>query len=110
MAARSDTAIEHEAQELPYQDACRIAERARNAHPDIIVVIWLKAVCQTTTAALARLVALRRELRRVGTDLRLVGLTGRAEALFEINRMNHLLPRQSAWQTELDQSRMNVRP
>ena len=57
------------------------------------VILDLSGVDEVTTSAFARLVLLRRELRRQGRDLKLVGLRSRAEKLYEINRLNHVLPR-----------------
>jgi ABC-type transporter Mla MlaB component len=53
----------------------------------------MSGVEEVTTSAFARLVLLRRELRRQGRDLKLVGLRARAEKLYEINRLSQVLPR-----------------
>lgn len=57
------------------------------------VIIDLSKVEEITTAALARLVLLRRQLKKHGRDLKIVGLRSRAEKLFEINRLSGVLPR-----------------
>ena len=77
---------------LSYREACEIAARAavRGRGP---VRVELERVVETTTAALARLIALRHELLRTGRDLRITGLRGRAEHLYHINNMASLLPR-----------------
>ena len=70
------------------------ALRAAKAHPrGGTVVIDMGGVEDMTTSALARLVLLRRELRRQGRDLKLIGLSSRAEKLYEINRLTAVLPR-----------------
>jgi anti-anti-sigma factor len=56
------------------------------------VLIDLRAVDSTSTAALATLILLRRSLLQTGRDLRITGLRGRAMALYEISRLDHLLP------------------
>ena len=75
-------------------DLFNAALRAAKAHPrGGTVVIDMSGVEEMTTSALARLVLLRRELRRQGRDLQLVGLRSRAEKLYEINRLAAVLPR-----------------
>ena len=56
------------------------------------VVIDMSAVEEATTSAFARLVLLRRELRRAGRDLRITGLRDRAARLYEISRLDTVLP------------------
>ncbi len=56
------------------------------------ILINLSGVSKTDTAALARLVVLRRELRRNGRDLVICGIAGKARALYEIQRFDELLP------------------
>jgi len=77
---------------LSYRKACEIAARAaaRGRGP---VRVELNRVVETTTAALARLIALRRELLRSGRDLQITGLRGRADHLYQISNMASLLPR-----------------
>ena len=70
------------------------ALHAAKVHPrGGTVVIDMSGVEEMTTSALARLVLLRRELRRQGRDLKLIGLRSRAEKLYEINRLTAVLPR-----------------
>jgi hypothetical protein len=47
---------------------------------------------ETTTAALARLVILRRKLMQRQADLRLVGLQGKALAVYTVSRLDNVLP------------------
>ncbi len=86
-------AIKHGAQRLRAADAIHIAEQAwRFARPRM-VLLDLRRTTDATTAALARLILLRRRLLKAGRDLRIRGLTGRADALYRIARMERLLPR-----------------
>ena len=78
---------------LSYREACEIAARAAATRSREPVRIQLGRVVETTTAALARLIALRQELLRTGRDLRITGLRGRAEHLYQISNMASLLPR-----------------
>lgn len=78
-----------------YADACEISERITAHDQPVIVFIDFQNIAETSTDAWARLVLLRRDLLRSGRDLRIVGLRGRAEALYELNGMARLLPRQA---------------
>jgi len=78
---------------LSYGKACEIADRVAAIGGNETVYIGLESVARTTTAALARLIALRCSLRRSGRDLRIGGLQGQAEYLYEFNRMKTILPR-----------------
>jgi len=92
MVAVNARTIRFEASCLTYRDACLIARRAGRGATGRCVHLHLDATVQTSTAALARLVLLRRELLRRGRDLRIVGLRGRARALYDISRLDRLLP------------------
>ena len=93
MVAGNCTILRHESEEFSYEDACRVARGVLEHHWEVLVIDLSHAV-RTSTAALARLILLRRNLLQIDGDLRIVGLTGRARALYEINRMGHLLPHQ----------------
>ena len=93
MVATNDITVVHDSNRLTYADACEIARRVRASGGLGTVRLDLTRTCQTETAALARLVVLRRDLRRGGGDLSIVGLCGRANALYEVNRMGTWLPR-----------------
>ena len=93
MVAGNTKTIAFNRTNLSYTDACEISNRASDTGIGATICIELDRVAETTTAALARLVVLRRDLRRSGRDLRLAGLQGRAEHLFEFNGMGTLLPR-----------------
>jgi anti-anti-sigma regulatory factor len=56
------------------------------------VVIDLDRVEDATTSAFAELVLLRRSLLAAGGDLRLTNLRDRAAGLFEVNRLEAVLP------------------
>ena len=86
-----------------YDDACRVSNAALRSAADNAtasagrrptVVIDLTRAADATTAAFARLVQLRRALLRLGRDLRLVGLQGRAKGVYEVNRLGRVLPRE----------------
>lgn len=93
MVAETQHHIRHEDGLLAYADACEIARRIVADRPEQVVFLDLEATTHTTTAALARLILLRRDLLRSGRDLRIVGLHGTAAGLYEINRLGNLLPR-----------------
>ncbi|MBI5722813.1 MAG: hypothetical protein HZA50_02560 [Planctomycetes bacterium] len=63
------------------------------SRPGKLVVLNLRHTMQTTTAALAALIILRRKLMDAGSDLLIWGLCGQANWLYEICRMHNLLPR-----------------
>ena len=77
---------------LSYHDAVDLAEAVRSSSKGGTAVIDLTDTNETTTAALARLIVLRRKLRRSGGDLRLVHLHGLARRLYDVNRLTHALP------------------
>jgi anti-anti-sigma regulatory factor len=56
------------------------------------VVIDLSVADDATTSAFARLVLLRRELLRMGCDLRIKGLRDRAARLYQVSRLDSVLP------------------
>ncbi len=93
MVLGSVIAIRHREPSLGVSDAYRIARQAwRFARPKL-VLLDLRRTTEATTAALARLVLLRRRLLNSGRDLRIMGLGGRADALYRMTRMEKLLPR-----------------
>jgi ABC-type transporter Mla MlaB component len=89
----TQTTVTCHSNHLSYKDACKIANQASATSGHDTIRLELQRVVETTTAALARLIALRRNLRRSGRDLRIAGLHGQAENLYEFNRMAGLLPR-----------------
>ena len=92
--------IEYSARRLTYDDASRIAQQVLSAAAlSPSVVLSLEQTTETTTAALARLVLLRKQLLKAGRDLKVIGLSGRANDLYEITRMSGLLPRSSRTRT-----------
>jgi anti-anti-sigma regulatory factor len=76
-----------------HREACHIFDRAVHSTDPKTVVIDMSGVADATTSAFARLVLLRRELRRHGRDLRLTGLRDRAAKLYEISRLETVLPK-----------------
>ena len=93
MLARDHMTVRHSAERLSYEDACRIAARVGARRGVGVVRLALEGTSRTTTAALCRLVVLRRELLRRGGDLRIAGLQGQANGVYEVCRMSRLLPR-----------------
>jgi anti-anti-sigma regulatory factor len=81
-------------EEFTHHEACRVYERAQSAAARTIV-IDLSRARDATTSAFARLVLLRRYLLRTGRDLLLIGLTDRAARLYEVSRLDGVLPRAS---------------
>lgn len=78
-------------------DACRVYDAALRAAARTIVVD-LSHARDATTSAFARLVLLRRYLLSTGRDLRLTGLGYRAAKLYEVSRLDQVLPCQRAHQ------------
>ena len=76
---------------LSHAAVCRLVDQAmtRGARQ---VVIDLDRVDEATTSAFAQLVLLRRTLLALGRDLCLTNLRDRAAGLFEVNRLNAVLP------------------
>lgn len=77
---------------LSYGDSCALARRILARRSWQFVHIRLDHTLHTSTAALARLVLLRRELLKRGRELRIAGLQGKAKALYDINRLDNILP------------------
>lgn len=75
-----------------YRQAERIAHSVAGEAGQGIILIDLGGVTETTTAALARLVVLRRKLRHSGCDLMISGIDGRARDLYTVQRFDELLP------------------
>ena len=94
MIAHNVVAIRHGAPRLSYHDAQEIARRAAADRDGWTVLVDLEGTTETTTAALARLVVLRRDLRKCGRELHLLGPCGKAKHLFDVCRLGELLPQQ----------------
>ena len=93
LVAAEHLKVSHGAACLSYAEALQIAERLPRDRPARMVLIDLEQTTEATTAGLARLILLRRQLIQAGGDLRIRGLCSRAEALYEICRLGRLLPR-----------------
>jgi len=96
MVVGKNMTIKHQGNRLSYHDAARIAEHALTGGPVRTVLIDLEQTHETTTAALARLVVLRRHLLNSGRDLCILGLRGRAKVLYELCHLTNLLPQEQA--------------
>jgi anti-anti-sigma regulatory factor len=90
----SKSAIFPAGERLTYQDACRLADCASRSKAQT-VILDLSRSLDASTAAFARLVLLRRELLHLGRDIWLAGLQDRAARLFEVHRLDGILPRLS---------------
>ena len=77
---------------LRYQDAAHLAEAVRGGNSTNLVIIDLARTPEASTAALAKLIVLRRSLRRSGGDLRLLHLHGRARRTYNVHRLGNILP------------------
>lgn len=80
---------------LNHAEACRIADKATACGAQTIV-LDLGGCCEAATSAFARLVLLRRDLLEAGRDIRLAGLQGQPARLFEVHRLEKVLPRLSS--------------
>jgi len=87
-----EIAIMPDAGSLSHSEACRIAEVALRRSDAETIVIDFERIEDATTSAFARLVLLRRVLLKAGRDLRLVNLRDRAAHLFDIARLESVLP------------------
>ncbi|MHC4983387.1 MAG: STAS domain-containing protein [Planctomycetota bacterium] len=77
---------------LSYRDADELARRALDGGKCRNILIDLEQTTDTTPAALARLVSLRGRLLKIGGDLHIFGLRGRAKDVYDICRLGELLP------------------
>ena len=87
----SRTAIFAAAEHLTHQEACRLAKLAK-ASDSAMVALDLNKVRDASMPGFARLVLLRRELLRLGRDLRIRGLQHQPAHLFEVHRLSGVLP------------------
>ncbi len=81
-----------QAERFSHQDAERIYREALKKLRARLIVIDLGKAKEATTSAFARLVLLRKALIKVGSDLQLIGLRGKAALLYEVNRLAAVLP------------------
>ena len=79
-----------------HEDAAAISKWVLRRETARTVVIDLSRVTDTTTAAFATLVVLRRKLLRRGRDLRVSGLHERARFIYAISRLDGVLPQDDA--------------
>ncbi len=78
---------------LGHTDVLDIGRVIRRDFSGKVVVLDLRRTQDTTTAALAALIILRKHQIQAGGDLLLLGLTGKAQYLYEILRLTKILPR-----------------
>jgi ABC-type transporter Mla MlaB component len=80
------------AERLSHREATRLADLA-SAYTAQTIIIDVSHCMEATTPALARLVLLRRELLKRGSDVRIAGLCGQPAKLLEVHRLENVLPR-----------------
>lgn len=90
----SRSAILPAAGRLSHEEACRLAGLAVRSVART-VVLDLSHCRDASTSAFARIVLLRRELLQVDRDVWLAGLCGQPASLFEVHRLDAVLPRLS---------------
>jgi hypothetical protein len=90
---RSIDRITFSRERLTHADVAAIRTDVCNKPSGRVVVLDLRQTSETTTAALAALILLRRERIAVDGDLLILGLTGKAQYLYEILRLAKVLPR-----------------
>ena len=78
-----------------HADANRVSVWAHTVSNAKRVIIDLANAGEAETSAFAQLVLLRRSLLRAGRDLAISGLRDRAQGLFEVNRLESVLPREN---------------
>lgn len=89
--AASQSIILQAAKSFSHAEACRLSEKAA-ARGTRTVVIDLSDCREASTSAFARIVLLRRELLEAGRDVCLAGLHGQPARLFEVHRLDGILP------------------
>ena len=92
MRGREFVVVKCDHRRFSYKDANEIARRASANRDWRTVLVDLAPAMEATTAGLARLVGLRRELCSSGRDLRIVGLHGRAKDLYQVCHLSDVLP------------------
>jgi hypothetical protein len=85
--------IVFEGERLTNADVLNLAEEFLPTSHGRVVVLDLRTCRETTTAALASLILLRRRQIQTDGDLLLLGLTGKAHYLYELLRLAKVLPR-----------------
>jgi anti-anti-sigma regulatory factor len=76
-----------------HAEADRVSHLATDGCTIRRIVVDMARADEATTSAFARLVLLRRTLLKAGRDLRLTNLHDRAASLYEVIRLNEVLPK-----------------
>ena len=92
MVAGNLMTIRHDATSLSYRDVVRIDSQIRCSESSGMVIVDLTNTSETSTAALAKLILVRRYLMKSGRDLCISGLAGQPGAMYRIYRLTNLLP------------------
>jgi anti-anti-sigma regulatory factor len=98
MSARDSKAIKRQVKLVPHgsvfshAEASRVFSQALRLRDAQQIVIDLCGAEDATTSAFAQLVLLRRRLLQKGRDLCLTNLHARAAGVFQVNRLQEILP------------------
>ena len=87
------TTIVPEAGAFSHADADRLSRMATRTCTARRIVIDMARAHEATTSAFARLVLLRRSLLKAGRDLKLINLRDQPAGLYEVHRLEGVLPR-----------------
>jgi anti-anti-sigma regulatory factor len=90
--ARTTITIKPSTSRLSYSDASEISQQAIRRGGDNDFLVDLEQTSEISTAALARLVLLRSRLLKIGSDLHIQGLRGKAKDVYDICRLGEILP------------------
>lgn len=91
-ATQNETIVRHQGREFSYDSAVALFQFARQLDGGQSLVLDLSQSFSTSTAAMAKLVELRKLLLSTGSDLRVTGLSGMVDAIFNIHRLSNILP------------------
>ena len=89
---------------LSFKAVLNLAEELGSRYFSKTAYLILANVTAATTAGLAGLAGIRARLLSEGRDIRIIGLRGRARALYDIYRMSNLLPEGQADEWRLGRS------
>ena len=99
MSARTSSTIKRQVKLAPHgrvfchRESARLFAHALTLRDAQEIVIDLGPAEDATTSAFAQMILLRRSLLQSGRDLCLTNLHSRAAGLFEVNRLQDILPR-----------------
>lgn len=94
---------------LSHDEACRLSKLAMASRAQS-VVLDMTQCDDASTAAFARLILLRRDLLKTGRDVQIIGLKARAGRLFQVHRLEAVLPQVSEFPAVVLAPRREPRP